>query len=472
MKINMEKILDDFVSFKEHLSVPEKHHLISFAFSIGSHELEFPINSLTNYYENLFLFQTPDSKLKSIGINSVIKFQSTKTSKFVEVGKEFNYWRNNFINNWDEVGISDCSIIFCSAKFDTINSSKLWDDFDPIDFYVPQFIIINRNNSSVGLYNFILNSKDELNSNSEILKSFLNQINILSIENPEIKNAHSISSSTSNEDTLLHWEATSREAIKLLGNGELEKLVLSRCYKFDIQYPINWDLILNMLSNRFPDCYLFFIHKNESVFFGSSPEMFLKISNRIAEVESVAGSAARGEKSDSDHEFEKFLRTSEKNHREHLIVSEFITDMLIKYSDNVRVIEEKQIRKLDNIQHLITKFSAVLNSEENIFELIDSLFPTPAVCGVPKEKAFNAIRKLEDHDRGLYSGLTGVFDFNGNCELAVSIRSALVKNREVTAFAGAGFVINSEPEEEFRETKLKLNTILYLFADESKSKQK
>jgi menaquinone-specific isochorismate synthase len=231
-----------------------------------------------------------------------------------------------------------------------------------------------------------------------------------------------------------------------------------------------WSILLNELFKRFPDCYLFFIQKNNSVFFGSSPEMFLKVSENIAEVESVAGSAPRGEKSESDFQFERSLKSSEKNHQEHLFVSEFISDILIHYSDKVRIIEEKQIRKLDNIQHLITRISADLNSKKKLFKLIDALFPTPAVCGVPKEIARDLIGKFESHDRGLYSGLVGILDFDGNCELAVSIRSALVRENKVTAFAGAGLVINSDADEEFLETNLKLNTILSLFIDENKSK--
>jgi menaquinone-specific isochorismate synthase len=247
-------------------------------------------------------------------------------------------------------------------------------------------------------------------------------------------------------------------------------LVLSRAYSFNLNSKIIWSSLLNELFKRFPDCYLFFIKKNNSVFFGSSPEMFLKVSDNIAEVESVAGSAPRGEKLESDYELERTLKSSEKNHLEHLFVSEFISDILIHYSDKVRIIEEKQIRKLDNIQHLITRISAELNSKENLFKLIDELFPTPAICGVPKEIAKDLIRKFESHDRGLYSGLVGLMDFEGNCELAVSIRSALVKENHVTAFAGAGLVKNSDAEEEFLETNLKLNTILSLFTDENKSK--
>ena len=197
--------------------------------------------------------------------------------------------------------------------------------------------------------------------------------------------------------------------------------------------------------------------------------MFLKVTGNCVEVESVAGSAPRGKRFEADHQFEKLLQASEKNNREHLFVSDFISEILIRYSDNVKIIEEKQIRKLNNIQHLLTKISAELNSKNKLFEMIDSLFPTPAVCGVPKESAMISIRKLEPHDRGLYSGLIGLMNFEGECELAVSIRSALVKNNTVTAFAGAGLVKDSNSDEEFFETNLKLNTILSLFEYENKS---
>jgi menaquinone-specific isochorismate synthase len=469
MKNNLKNILDEFDSFINSLEKTESKKLISFAFSIENLQTEVEISSLLNHYEKIFLFQTPDKKRKSIGIESVLRFQKASTKKFSELNSEFNFWRENFNHNWEEAGMSACPLIFCAAKFDPDSSSQDWAEYDPIDFYVPQFILNRQTNFSFGLYNFILNQEDKLEHHREILKEFLSRINSSIVPKSKTNLDRDLNISNHNDENLLEWQSFSREAIKLLNNGELEKLVLSRYYKFDTQQPIDWDSILAKLYTRFPDCYLFFIKKNNSVFFGSSPEMFLKISDKNAEVESVAGSAARGDRSESDYEFEKFLHTSEKNQREHSIVSEFITDILIKYSDNVRVTEEKQIRKLDNIQHLITKFSAELNSDENIFELIDSLFPTPAVCGVPKNKAMKLIQKLETYDRGLYSGLVGFFDFNGDCELAVSIRSALAKDNKLTAFAGAGLVKDSNPDEEFQETNLKLKTILSLFADENKS---
>ncbi|MCW8806263.1 MAG: chorismate-binding protein, partial [Ignavibacteriaceae bacterium] len=459
----------EFKLFAGNLKYLDGQKLISFAFHIEKSEPLKSLDKLNETYDDIFLLRTPNSKLSIAGINSAINFQQANANNFSSVTHNYNYWKKNFINNWSKVNVSTIPIICCSAKFDPNNSSSLWDDFDPLRIYIPEFLLAFQGDKSVGYYNFIINDKINIDFISKKLSTYLQKYKERKTESPDSIDVKASFQSKLNDDAITSWNDISLKALTALKKGDLDKLVLSRAFSFNINNQINWDSLIQKLYKRFTDCYLFFIKKNDSIFFGSSPEMFLKVSENIAEVESVAGSAARGKETGSDYELEKFLQSSEKNHQEHLFVSDFITNVLIKYSNNVRVIEEKQIRKLDNIQHLLTRISAELNFKENLFELIDSLFPTPAVCGVPKEKAINLIRKIETHDRGLYSGLVGIIDFDGNCEFAVTIRSALFKDNQVTAFAGAGLVKDSDPQEEFLETKLKLNTVLSLFTDENKS---
>jgi menaquinone-specific isochorismate synthase len=469
MKINLENIIHEFRFFAGNLNNIDEQKLVSFAFHFEKCDQLISFDKLNVISDDIFLFRTPNNQLTIAGINSAINLLPTNANNFSSVANNYNYWKKNFINNWNQVNATTFPIICCSAKFDPNSSSSLWKEFDPLRIYIPEFIIASRGDKSVGYYNFIFDGNNKIDKYLEKFSFYLENFSEDGTQaSNNIDNKGSIQSKLKADDFSI-WKDTTLKALKALESGMLDKLVLSRAYNFNLNSQINWDSLLKNLYKRFPDCYLFLIKNKSSVFFGSSPEMFLKVSNEIAEVESVAGSAARGEKTESDYELEKFLKTSEKNHREHLFVSDFITSILLKYSNNVHVIEEKQIRKLDNIQHLITRISAELNSKGNLFGLIDSLFPTPAVCGVPKEKAINLIRKLEAHDRGLYSGLVGLLDFDSNCELAVSIRSALAKDNQVTAFAGAGLVENSDPQEEFIETKLKLNTILSLFSDENKS---
>jgi len=470
MKINSENILNEFAAFTKTLTQFKGPKLISFAFQLEQFDALSLINYLNEHFDDIFFFRTPNNRLTTIGINSANEITSGKTNNFSSLTDNYKYLTENVISNFESVNISSPPIICCTAKFDSVKSSKLWSDFKSLRIYIPEFLFSFQDDSVIGYYNFVVESKSIVINNSSYLSNFLEKLSGLNKNSIQTSNRKFLIQSTSNNHELKNWDDIAKQALSELNNGRVEKLVLSRAYSFNLDTAINWNALLKELFARFPDCYLFFIKKNSSIFFGSSPEMFLKVSENIAEVESVAGSAARGDKSESDYELEKSLRTSEKNHQEHLFVSDFISDILIKYSNNVRIIEEKQIRKLDNIQHLITRISAELNSKENLFELIDSLFPTPAVGGVQKESAMNLIRELESHDRGLYSGLVGLADFEGNCELAVAIRSALVKDNKVTAFAGAGLVKDSDPKEEYFETNLKLNTILSLFTNEDKSK--
>ena len=469
MKINLNNITGSFNLFIKSIPDIKQPTLISFAFRLNSSDKFSVITQLNELFDDIFLFQTVSDQVTLIGLNSTINLQPVNARKFSEVIDNYNYWKKNFINNWPAKNKTNTPLIFCTTKFDPTNYSSMWNDYEPLRIYVPELIFSFVNNYIIGYYNFTIDKDRMTDSHLNKLNSYLKSFVELKTNSSIPSEVMTYSQSIVEHKNIKNWDEITSEAFRRIEIGEISKLVLSRTYTLNLSSKLNWKILLRNLNERFPDCYLFFIKKNNSIFFGSSPEMFLKVSNKIAEVESVAGSAARGEQTESDNELENNLKMSAKNHQEHLFVSDFITNILLTYSDDVRVIEEKQIRKLENIQHLITRISAELNSTENLFELIDALFPTPAVCGIPKEKAIELIRKIENYDRGLYSGLIGMIDFECNCEIAVAIRSALVKENNLTAFAGAGLLNGSDPKEEFLETELKLNTILSLFFDENKS---
>ena len=205
MKNNLKNILDEFDSFINSLEKTESKKLISFAFSIENLQTEVEISSLLNHYEKIFLFQTPDKKRKSIGIESVLRFQKALTKKFSELNSEFNFWRENFNHNWEEAGMSACPLIFCAAKFDPDSSSQDWAEYDPIDFYVPQFILNRQTNFSFGLYNFILNLDDKLGPHREILKEFLSRINSSIVPKSKINLDWDLIISNHNDENLLEW---------------------------------------------------------------------------------------------------------------------------------------------------------------------------------------------------------------------------------------------------------------------------
>jgi len=466
MRVNLVNTVEKFSAFTAKLGKSSESKLVSFAFKIDGFDLLSTLNRLIAIPGPVFLFQSPDSKYSFAALDTAMELSAKNQMKISDSAEIFNTLKNSFINNWDDFNLESLPIICTSVKFDPVKTSEDWIDFNAVNVYIPSlFLYKNRGNTS-GSYNFIYNEQSDTDS---IKTNFLNRLKLIA-ENTEdntggVKNNDDYNFAD-DEEQKNAWEIISGRAMEMISDGEAEKIVVSRAFSFGLKHKPDWAALLKELSDRFPDCYLFFIRQNQSVFFGSSPELFLKIFGNLAEVESVAGSAPRGGKYNSDEILESVLKASSKNHKEHVYVTDFISNILKKFSDKVIIREEKQIKKLENIQHLTTKITAELKSNTNHLELIDSLFPTPAVCGLPKEKAMSIIRKLEDHDRGLYSGLVGWMDFDGNCELAAAIRSTLVKNNFVTAYAGAGLINGSDPEEEFIETKLKLGTILSLFRTE------
>ena len=216
------------------------------------------------------------------------------------------------------------------------------------------------------------------------------------------------------------------------------------------------------LTERYPDCYIFVFKKQNSFFFGASPEKLLKISKGILEVDALAGSTPRGSTEREDKKLGDILLNSDKDRREQKTVVDYIVKILNKYSSEVKYSENPKLKKLKNIQHLWSEIRANL-SEENLPFILQALHPTPAVCGTPKQKAVDFIRQNEDYPRGLYAGFTGWIGNRSSAEFCVSIRSALLSKNKLYLFAGCGIVEGSEPDKEYEETNLKLKPILSLF---------
>jgi menaquinone-specific isochorismate synthase len=363
------------------------------------------------------------------------------------------------VSNWSDYDINNIPIISGGIKFDSEKSSDEWQDFRTIHFFVPQIIILQKENETFLIYNFLANSKI---NNEEILNNFTQAVSAIFNLDDEAtvkKNIAYESNSEINNNKSL-WNSIVTEAKKKL-NRDLKKIVLSRKIEFLVKDDIDWTQMFRELETSFSNCYLFVLKSNDAVFFGASPEKFLSVLDNNIEIDALAGSAP-GDSTDVESEL-----LNKKNIKEHKYVIDFIGEAMSEYAHDIRVDRSPQIKKLKNVQHLYTKINAKLNEDRSVLSLIDSMFPTPAVCGLPKQIARETINEIEKFDRGLFSGLIGWIDINFNCEFAVAIRSALYKNGELHLYAGAGIVEESIPEEEYDETEMKFNTILNLFNEQN-----
>ena len=262
------------------------------------------------------------------------------------------------------------------------------------------------------------------------------------------------------------WNRKVEQSLVEIKRNALTKIVLARKISLSIKSPIPFEVLPGKLIKANPSANIFFIKKNDSVFLGASPEILIELQNDTIRTDAIAGSRKRGSTPEEDFLLENELFNSDKERNEHNSVVDFLVFHMTNLASDVHYDKTPTIKKLASIQHLSTLVTARLKFGSSIFSLIDKIFPTPAVCGSPKEKAMKLISELEDFDRGLYAGLIGWFS-PSSVKLTVAIRSALINKNTIFVYAGCGIVEGSNPESEFAETETKFKTILSAFNEKS-----
>ena len=248
------------------------------------------------------------------------------------------------------------------------------------------------------------------------------------------------------------WTAKVERALDAIDRGELEKVVLARAIDVEASGTLAPEALLAALESRYPSCRSFLVRGDDgSAFLGASPEILCHIEGDRLETEALAGSAAPSNAAD--------LLRSAKDLREHGSVVEHIVRGLASVAREVERDAEPHLSRLRNVAHLRTPVSARLLSTATVSDVVEALHPTPAVAGSPVGPALRFIFEHDGFDRGLYSGLVG-WIANGNAELLVALRSALVRGRTARLFVGAGIVKGSSPRQEYDETELKARALL------------
>ena len=256
------------------------------------------------------------------------------------------------------------------------------------------------------------------------------------------------------------WQGEIEEATARIRDGQLSKVVLAQALTASLAEAVEPADVLGRLAESYPDCFQFLFEPDGAgSFFGATPERLVSVDGTSFQTEALAGSIGRGETTDEDEWLASQLRESDKNTHEHEIVVETIEDQLAPFTDEITT-GARQIRKLANVQHLQTPMGGTLDEEYHVLELVEALHPTPAVGGLPPDRALETIRETEVFDRGWYAAPVGWFDADGNGTFSVAIRSALAREQQATLFAGAGIVADSDPDEEWDELQLKYRPIL------------
>lgn len=257
------------------------------------------------------------------------------------------------------------------------------------------------------------------------------------------------------------WAKMINDANRLFSRSELEKIVLHRKKIFTYDSPIEMMVLFREVYDANKNSSHFTVYNQLNymeAFISLTPERLFTLKGQNLETISLAGSIARGTDEETDLELEERLTTSDKLIREHDIVTKAIEEKLRPVLSEL-TISPLITMKLPYIQHRQATIKGVLKETTTVLELIERLHPTPAVGGIPHDKAKIKILEIEKEKRGYYAGPVGVLSQNFS-EIAVGIRSAMILGPNLTVYGGAGIVAGSEAEEEWTETGAKMQPFI------------
>ena len=249
----------------------------------------------------------------------------------------------------------------------------------------------------------------------------------------------------------MSWLDAVATAEKAVRNGELEKVVLARDMRVWSKTALSPRRLLKRLAQRFPECYSFSVDG----LIGATPELLVATHGDGMTSVVLAGSVGRGADEKEDEALGAWLRESAKDRVEHEVAVRSVTEVLPRFCEALTV-GGPTLLKLANVQHLATEIQGEMRRGHNALEVAGALHPTAAVCGLPRDRAMDMIRRLEGMSRARYAGPVGWVDAQGNGEWGIALRCAELDGGSARLFAGGGIVAGSIPEDELDETRIKL----------------
>lgn len=249
-------------------------------------------------------------------------------------------------------------------------------------------------------------------------------------------------------------------AKQFIVEGQVFQIVVSQRFSFPVaSEPLTIYRILQALN---PSPYAYLLKCPTFSYLGSSPETFVKCQGGQVVLRALAGTRPRGANVEEDEHLSLDLRSDEKELAEHRMLVDLGRNDLGRVCKvgSIKVGDIATLTKYTHVMHLATELTGELLESKGCFDLFQSCFPRGTVSGAPKVRAMQLLSQLEPEQRGIYSGVVGYFDFSGDMDGAIAIRSALVKNGIAHVNAGAGVVFDSKPESEYEETRNKARSVL------------
>ena len=211
-----------------------------------------------------------------------------------------------------------------------------------------------------------------------------------------------------------------------------------------------------------PSPYMYYMHLDDMTVVGSSPEILTRIEGRKATVRPLAGTRRRGANQAEDRYLEQELLADEKEIAEHLMLIDLGRNDLgrVAKTGSVKVTKKMQIERYSHVMHIVSNVECELKDNASAIDVFKATFPAGTLSGAPKIRAMEIIDELEERKRNLYAGTLGYISWHDNMDLAIIIRTAVIKNKVMHIQAGGGIVHDSVPDKEWQETLHKAGAVI------------
>jgi anthranilate synthase component 1 len=275
-----------------------------------------------------------------------------------------------------------------------------------------------------------------------------------------LENLPSARSEVSPNFTPTEFEATVSRAKEYIYAGDIIQAVLSQ--RLARRTSANPFAIYRALRSINPSPYMYYLHLGDFYIAGASPELLVRVEDGMVSTHPIAGTRRRGKDATEDLALEEELRHDEKERAEHIMLVDLGRNDIGRISEpgTVEVTQVMDVERYSHVMHLVSHVQGKLRAGLSQFDALRSCFPAGTVSGAPKIRAMEIVAELEREKRGPYSGAVGYFDFSGNLDTAIAIRTIIIKNNIAYIQAGAGIVADSIPEREYQESLNKAQALL------------
>jgi anthranilate synthase component 1 len=267
---------------------------------------------------------------------------------------------------------------------------------------------------------------------------------------------YEVTSNTTREE----YHARVEKAKEYIVAGDVIQVVPSqRLSRETAAHPFS---IYRALRQVNPSPYMYYLSMGDCHIIGASPEMLVRVEDGIVETHPIAGTMPRGRDPDEDAEIAERLSSDEKERAEHVMLVDLGRNDIgrVSKSGTVTVKDFMIIEKYSHVMHLVSRVTGKLRDGMSAYDALRACFPAGTLSGAPKIRAMEIISELEPDRRGPYGGAVGYFDFSGNMDTAITIRTIVHKDGIAHIQAGGGVVYDSVPETEYQETLNKARATL------------